>query len=170
MIHGVAKQLGVSWDEAEAAAVEAEALGWLMMEGRHSVCLTEAGRQLESFGREESRRELRGLVLGDPNLPIRWRGSAIAQLGRATFPASDHSIYELQWIRSCRCITQRAAAARHLARQAIRLATSQASESEKQQLTRYAEELDAKAAALERCGEEGGKGVDCPRQPVGKWL
>ena len=36
----------MSWDEAEAAAAEAETLGWLTMEGRHSVCLTEAGRQL----------------------------------------------------------------------------------------------------------------------------
>ena len=50
MIHSVAKQLGVSWDEAEAAAAEAETLGWLTMEGRHSVCLTEAGRQLNPLG------------------------------------------------------------------------------------------------------------------------
>ena len=52
---------------------------------------------------------------------------------------------------------KRAAAARDLARKAIRLANSQTSKSEKQQLTRYAEELDAKAIALERCAEEAGK-------------
>ena len=50
MIDSVAKRLGVSWDEAEAAAIEAEAKGWLTMEGRHSVCLTEAGRQLDPMG------------------------------------------------------------------------------------------------------------------------
>ena len=53
---------------------------------------------------------------------------------------------------------KRAAAARNLARQAIRLANSQTSESEKQQLTRYTEELDAKATANERCAEQAGKG------------
>jgi len=53
---------------------------------------------------------------------------------------------------------KRAAAARDLARKAIRLANTQTSESDRQQLTRYAEELDAKAIAIERCGEEGGKG------------
>jgi len=52
---------------------------------------------------------------------------------------------------------RRAAAARDLARKAIRLANSQTSEPEKLQLTRYAEELDAKAIAIERSGEEGGK-------------
>ena len=46
MIHSVAKQLNASWDEAEAAAVEAETKGWLTMEGRHSVCLTDAGNRL----------------------------------------------------------------------------------------------------------------------------
>ena len=46
MLLSVAKQLGVSWDEAEAAAAEAETLGWLTMEGRHSVCLTDAGNRL----------------------------------------------------------------------------------------------------------------------------
>ena len=54
MIHSVAKQLGVSWDEAEAAAGEAETLGWLTMEGRHSVCLTEAGRQLDPVGERKA--------------------------------------------------------------------------------------------------------------------
>ena len=46
MLLSVAKQLGVSWDEAEAAAAEAESLGWLTMEGKHSVCLTDAGNRL----------------------------------------------------------------------------------------------------------------------------
>ena len=54
MILSVAKQLGVSWDEAEAAAAEAETLGWLTMEGRHSVCLTEAGRQLDPLGERKA--------------------------------------------------------------------------------------------------------------------
>jgi hypothetical protein len=52
MIHSVAKQLGVSWDEAKAAAGEAEILGWLTMEGRHSVCLTEA--QLDPLGERKA--------------------------------------------------------------------------------------------------------------------
>jgi len=46
MLLSVAKQLGVTWDEAEAAAAEAESLGWLTMEGKHSVCLTDAGNRL----------------------------------------------------------------------------------------------------------------------------
>ena len=54
MIHSVAKQLNASWDEAEAAAVEAETKGWLTMEGRHSVCLTEAGRQLDPLGERKA--------------------------------------------------------------------------------------------------------------------
>ena len=54
MINGVAKHLGVRWDEAEAAAGEAETLGWLTMEGRHSVCLTEAGRQLDPVGERKA--------------------------------------------------------------------------------------------------------------------
>ena len=54
MILSVAKQLGVSWDEAEAAAAEAETLGWLTMEGRHSVCLTEAGRRLDPVGERKA--------------------------------------------------------------------------------------------------------------------
>jgi len=54
MIHSVAKQLGVSWDEAEAAAGEAETHGWLTMEGSHSVCLTEAGRQLDPLGERKT--------------------------------------------------------------------------------------------------------------------
>jgi len=55
MIRSVVKQLGVSWDEAEAAAAEAETLGWLTMEGRHSVCLTEAGRRLYPVGESKAR-------------------------------------------------------------------------------------------------------------------
>ena len=54
MINGVAKHRGVSWDEAEAAAGEAETPGWLTMEGRHSVCLTEAGRQLDPVGERKA--------------------------------------------------------------------------------------------------------------------
>ena len=46
MLHSDAKKLGVRWDEAEAAAAEAETLGWLTMEGRHSVCLTDSGNRL----------------------------------------------------------------------------------------------------------------------------
>ena len=45
MINGVAKHLGVRWDEAEAAAIEAETRGWLTMEGRHSISLTGEGRR-----------------------------------------------------------------------------------------------------------------------------
>ena len=51
---------------------------------------------------------------------------------------------------------KRAAVARDLARKAIRLANGR-HPIRKQQLTRYAEELDAKAIALERCAEEAGK-------------
>lgn len=46
MIDSVAKRLGMTWEEAEAAANEAADQGWLTIEGGHSVCLTEDGRQL----------------------------------------------------------------------------------------------------------------------------
>ena len=46
MLLSVAKKLAVRWDEAEAAAAEAETLGWPTMEGRHSVCLTYSGNRL----------------------------------------------------------------------------------------------------------------------------
>jgi hypothetical protein len=45
MLVSVADRLGVSWDDAEAAANEAAAEGWLTIQGGHSVCLTEEGRQ-----------------------------------------------------------------------------------------------------------------------------
>jgi hypothetical protein len=41
MINSVAKRLDVSWDDAEVAANEAAAKGWLMIEGRQSACLTD---------------------------------------------------------------------------------------------------------------------------------
>ena len=47
MLDTVAKRLGVPWDDAEGAAKEAAAEGWLTIEGGHSVCLTDAGRRLE---------------------------------------------------------------------------------------------------------------------------
>jgi Mn-dependent DtxR family transcriptional regulator len=48
MIDSVAKRLGIPWDEAEAAANEAAAKGWLIVEGGHSVCLTDDGRRLKT--------------------------------------------------------------------------------------------------------------------------
>jgi len=45
MLYSVAKGMGVPWDDAEAAAAEAEAKGWLTIEGGHSVCLTDEGRR-----------------------------------------------------------------------------------------------------------------------------
>jgi hypothetical protein len=45
MLCSVAKELSLGWDDAEAAANEAAAQGWLLVQGGHSVCLTEAGRQ-----------------------------------------------------------------------------------------------------------------------------
>jgi len=50
MLDSVAKRLGVPWDDAEAAANEAAAKGWLTIEGGHSVCLTDAGRRLGDKG------------------------------------------------------------------------------------------------------------------------
>jgi hypothetical protein len=46
MLDSVARKLGVPWDDAEAAAKEAEAQGWLLVEGGHSVCLTNDRRRL----------------------------------------------------------------------------------------------------------------------------
>jgi hypothetical protein len=48
MMNSVVEKLGLGWDEAEAAAREAEAQGWLLVEDGHSVCLTDAGRRLAS--------------------------------------------------------------------------------------------------------------------------
>lgn len=48
MVHSVAQRLGVDWEEATLAAREAEAEGWLTLQGGHSVCLTEEGRRLEA--------------------------------------------------------------------------------------------------------------------------
>ena len=44
MLDSVAKAAGLSWEDAETAANEAAANGWALVEGRHSVCLTEEGR------------------------------------------------------------------------------------------------------------------------------
>jgi hypothetical protein len=48
VIHSVAERLGLPWDEAEAAANEVAAEGWLMIEGGHRVCLTQDGRRLKA--------------------------------------------------------------------------------------------------------------------------
>lgn len=45
-LRSVAERLRMTWGSVAAAAIEAEAKGWITMEGRHSVCLTEAGRGL----------------------------------------------------------------------------------------------------------------------------
>jgi hypothetical protein len=50
VLRSVAERLGVPWAEAEAAANEAAAKGWLTIEGGHSVCPTDDRRQLKAGG------------------------------------------------------------------------------------------------------------------------
>jgi hypothetical protein len=49
MVDSVAKRLGVPCDEAETAANEAAAEGWLTIEGGHSVCLSHEDRELSTY-------------------------------------------------------------------------------------------------------------------------
>ena len=44
-VDSVAHRPGLGWHDAETAANEAAAQGWLMVQGGRSVCLTEEGRQ-----------------------------------------------------------------------------------------------------------------------------